>query len=137
VEIVVPNFNDSIITWTTAAHNARNSGGELASINSFEEFEKITAEADANGLIFLWIGAKRNESQLWEDAKWLDGTKMEFTKWLDKEPSYESDGEQECYLMLIKVGEEWYFNDTSNDITKFYNSEYYFSKSGYAVERVK
>lgn len=132
-EIVVPESANGIITWTNAAHNAKNFGGELVSINSREEFDKITADANEKQLVILWVGARRKDGQMWEDVKWLDGTEMSFTKWLDKEPSYESDGEKEYYLMLVKIGQEWYFNDTANDITQYYS--HLTDKVGFVVEK--
>ena len=134
-EIVVPELSDSIITWSNAAYNAKKIGGELASINSREEFDKITADANEKNLVILWVGAQRKDGQMWEDVKWLDGTEMSFTKWLDKEPSYESDGEKEYYLMLVKIGQNWYFNDTADDITSYYS--HLSDKVGFVIEKEK
>ena len=109
------------ITWEEAYAEASSYGGELASIHSYNEFEEICNLADQYDLKVVWVGAYREDYENWEDVYWIDGTEMSFTHWYDGEPSYNYDGIEEQYLMIFKVGDTWYFNDSENDIS---NPEY-------------
>lgn len=119
------------ITWEEAYEEASSYGGELASIHSYDEFEEICNLADQYDLKVVWVGAYREDYENWEDVYWIDGTEMSFTQWYDGEPSYNYEGIEEQYLMIFKVGDTWYFNDSENDIS---NPEYYYlGKMGYAI----
>lgn len=119
-------------TWTQANSEALSYGGELVSINSADEFRKVCQLADDKGIKVFWAGARRY-SYSWDNEDWLDGSPMDYTHWLKGEPSYTSEeGYDETYLMVFKVGNEWYFNDAENDV-----SQYYKNKMGYIVEYVK
>lgn len=118
------------ITWEDAAKKARDMGGYLVCINDAEEYEKVYKLAENSNLISVWLGGC-NTSLSWDNAKWLDGTKITYTRWLEGEPSgrdSETD-EREYYLMMFKVNGEWYYNDCVNDVTKYYKG-----KIGYIVE---
>lgn len=119
----------SDITWTEARRNAGLMGGYLVCINDREEFEKVCQKADEQNIKVFWVGAYRSSYDSWEDTKWEDGEDITFIKWLDGEPSYYENGDEENYLMVFKVKGEWYFNDAINDV-----SEYYSGKIGYIVE---
>lgn len=116
--------------WTDANLQALKSGGKLVSINSPEEFDNVCSLAEEEDIKVFWVGAKRDSSDLWEDALWSDGSGFTFTRWFKGEPTYTSeDGEDEKYLMVFKVGDKWYFNDAQNDV-----SHYYSGKMGYIIE---
>lgn len=134
-EITVLKDNDKAVSWSTAYRNANDSGGRLLCINSKEEFEKIVSMLDSynDEIKVIWVGAKRTPGKNWENVKWLDGSNLTFTRWLDGEPTYYSDGEEELYLMIFKVGDEWYFNDAANDVSEFYPSK----SVGYIIEKEK
>ena len=118
------------ITWNEANQYALRQGGYLVCINSAQEFNKVCALADAKGIKVFWAGAKRGLYDDWFDTYWHDGEQMYFTNWLSGEPTYYSeDGEEERYLMIFKVGNDWYYNDAINDV-----SQYYSGKMGYIVE---
>lgn len=118
-------------TWTEAYNSAKDLNGDLICINSAEEFEKACKLAEANKMNVFWLGSKRSSNtQQWTDALWSDGTDLDFTKWLPGEPTYvDEEGTPEIYLLAFKVGEDWYFNDAPNDVTRFYSG-----KIGYIVE---
>ena len=117
-------------TWEEAYLYARDNGGHLIYINTAEEFTKACNMADSAGIKVFWAGAQRLYNQAWYDTCWLDGNDMNYTHWLSGEPSYYSEeGYDEYYLMVFKVGDEWYYNDSIGDV-----SEYYPGKMGFIVE---
>ncbi len=121
-------------TWEDANRYAQNYANYsyLASINSEEEFEKLTQMAYDEGIRVLWLGAKRDENESWSDAYWEDGTMFDgLGLWFRGEPSYTADdgGENECYLMAFYVDGKWYLNDSVNDV-----SSVYAGKIGYIIE---
>jgi len=120
----------SDITWESANNEAEYEGGYLVSINDAEEFSEICSLADGAGIKVLWVGAKRAAFEDWEDVDWNDFSKINYIKWLKNEPTYvDENGADELYLMIFKVGNEWYFNDAVNDV-----SSYYKGKIGYIIE---
>ena len=119
------------ITWTNANSMVSAINAKLVSVNSEEEFAEICNMADSKGLCAFWMGASRPaNSSNWNNVKWADGTSFTYTKWLENEPSInDKDGNPERYLLALKVGESWYFNDAPNDISEFYPGQI-----GYIVE---
>ena len=117
-------------TWLEASAEAEYLGGYLVSINNRDEFEKVCALADQKDINVFWVGIKRRPNMEWYEASWQDGSNLVFTNWLQGEPTYYSEeGDFECYLMVFKVGNHWYYNDAPYDVT-----EYYKGKIGYIVE---
>ncbi|MDO5477558.1 MAG: zinc-ribbon domain-containing protein [Clostridia bacterium] len=119
----------SDVGWETANYNAYSQNGRLVSINSSEEFNRVCSLADNNGLKVFWVGARRAASDSWNSARWNDGSYMSIGRWYTNEPSYRSEGIEECYLMVFKVNGVWYYNDAPNEV-----SQYYAGKMGYIVE---
>ena len=116
--------------WEDARESALLKGGDLVSINSYDEFLEVCDVAEEEGIKVFWIGATRSYYDSWEEISWLDGSDMDFTYWLSGEPTYISeDGEDEYYLMVFKVGDEWYFNDAIGDVATHYSG-----RMGYIVE---
>ena len=115
--------------WETANNNANYYGGHLVSINSADEFRKVCNLAYNNGIKVFWVGAKRGYSQAWSNVRWNDGSYMDFTQWYTTEPSYRSEGVEECYLMVFYVNGTWYYNDAPESV-----SQYYSGRMGYIVE---
>ncbi len=107
-------------TWYEADEYAGNNGARLATINSEEEFTHLCNLAYENGIRVLWVGAVR-DSDNWDTSHWNDGQTISYVKWYPGEPSYyEADGTSEEFLMLFYVNGEWYFNDSANDVSKYY-----------------
>lgn len=119
----------SDVGWETANYNAYNQNGRLVSINSSEEFNRVCSLADNNGLKVFWVGARRAASDSWNSVRWNDGSYVSIGRWYTNEPSYRSEGIEECYLMVFKVNGVWYYNDAPNEV-----SQYYTGKMGYIVE---
>ena len=119
------------VTWEEAYQYSINQGGHLVCINSEEEFEEVCKMAEAAGIRVLWIGAMKY-GKSWLDVRWIDGTKMTYTKWLPGEPTYYDEyGNPENYLVILKRGGEWYFNDEINDISVY---SFVSGELGYIIE---
>lgn len=118
------------MTWWEAYSAAQRGSGHLVSINSEAEFYRVTQMADEYDIKVIWVGAHRNNESSWDMVSWVTGEPITFTKWYPGEPSYrDKDGTIEDMLALYKINGEWYFNDTSNDITRYYSG-----KIGYVIE---
>ena len=88
-------------------------GGHLPVINSQEDFDTLTAEADRQGLVYVWLDAKRGADGVWRTS---DGAEVTFFKWLPNEPSAkDTDGTAENCLMLWKYRGVWGYNTIRND----------------------
>lgn len=117
-------------TWEDANRTALSRGGYIATVNDAREFYDLCNMADSNGIKVFWVGAKRRPDSSWENANWLDGKSMTYTRWFPGEPTYYAeDGDDEIYLMVFNVDGEWYFNDAINDVSRYYNG-----RMGYIVE---
>jgi len=118
-EIVTPEHGYQVIkdnvSWTKAQAACTRLGGHLVIINDEEEFNEVTRLADAQGLIYVWIGAHRvGGVEKWEDGRDLtDG----YVKWARGEPTYIDRNDQvaEDYIMLWKNNGEWVYNDNRDD----------------------
>lgn len=119
------------ITWNDAANNCIQNGGHLVSIANKDEFSAITLMADKMGLEYVWVGGFRKSGNI----VWLDGTSSDYIPWAKGEPSYkDKDGEQENFLMLMKVNGVWQYNDCmDNPATKYPSA--YSGKMGYVFEK--
>lgn len=103
------------VTWEEAKANCEAMGGHLATVNSAEELEKLTAMAEEKGASFVWLGSYRAEDGQWYH---VTGEKVEFFKWDSGEPSVQdADGTPESYLLLWfrQALGEWTYNDMRND----------------------
>ena len=133
-------------SWSEAFEKARQLGGYLVRINSWEEYEYILAGIAESGLdnIEFRLGGRREEDG--EDYYWADeenqlyGDKINdasywvYGEWMQGEPSF-VDGEiEECYLDCYYSSKEerWVWNDTPDDIISVVS--YYSGKIGYIVE---
>lgn len=121
----------SDLSWTAARDACAQQGGHLAVISTQEEFEEITALAEAQGLTRLWIGCHRENDEL----VWETDDAVNFTKWAEGEPSGwdDYDNVPEDYVMIYRVDDEWYYNDSRNDPAADY-PQYYSDVMGYVCE---
>lgn len=103
------------VTWEEAKALCDQKGGHLATIRNEEQFNEITALAEANGAQFVWLGAYRAANAQWY---YVTGDTLDYTVWDEKEPSaIDNDGTREDYLLLWyrpAVG-YWSYNDMRND----------------------
>ena len=119
VEVTTPEHAYQVVkdnvSWTKAAAACTRLGGHLVIINSEEEFNEVTALADAQELSYVWVGAHRvGGVEKWEDGSDLtDG----FVRWGRGEPTYIDRNDQvaEDYIMLWKNNGEWVYNDNRDD----------------------
>ena len=119
------------VTWWQAVDGSYAEGGHLVSINSADEFYRVTSLAEENGIKVLWVGARRNGEASWSSVKWVTGEPLSYTKWYTDEPSYhDKDGTVEDVLALQNINGTWYFNDTPDNVTK-----YYAGRIGYVIEK--
>lgn len=121
----------SDMSWTEAWAACREQGAHLAVISTREEFETITALAAQQNLTYLWIGCQRVQGTL----TWETEEPVNFSNWAEGEPSYYDayDDVYEDYVMLFRVGDEWYYNDNRNDPAADYPA-YYSGVMGYVCE---
>lgn len=134
-EPVVPQPHYQIVTsdmsWKQARDACVTQGGHLAVISTREEFEEITAMADAQGLKWLWIGCRRVDGEF----VWVTDDPVDFSQWAANEPSGwdDFDGVPENYVMIIRKDDGWYYNDSRNDPASDY-PQYYSGVMGYVCE---
>lgn len=108
-------------TWHEAEEIAQNNGGQLVSINSYEELEEVCSLADEHNVSVMWVGCTK-DSDYWDDSTWCDGSQLNIDQWYPGEPScYTEDGYSEDYLMLFRIDGEWYFNDAEDYVPHYYS----------------
>lgn len=103
------------VTWEEAKANCEAMGGHLATVNSQEELDKLTAMAQEKGASFVWLGSYRGADGVWYH---VTGEVVEFFKWDTGEPSVQdADGTPESYLLLWyrAAAGYWSYNDMRND----------------------
>lgn len=133
-------------TWSEAVQRCLERGGYLATIESREEFDFITAELDrsAMGDILFYLGSSRDaeNNYYWRNADGAyEGTPLNgngnnwcYSYWMQGEPSF-YDGEiEENVLALFYFQDEsrWVFNDVPENILE--HLPYYSGKIGYICE---
>lgn len=102
------------LSWTDAKNACIELGGQLAVINTQDEFTMVTQLAQQNGVQGIWVGCHRENDYLqWETQEPVDRS----MNWADKEPSYTDsrDGAAEDYIMLWNTGNGWAYIDCRND----------------------
>lgn len=103
------------VSWTEAVQRCKDMGGTLAMPTNYSEFQQITAACEEKGLTYVWLNARRDESDNWVNA---DGELAAyFFAWGDGEPSRvdSGDGAAEDYFLLWNMGGRWSGNDSRED----------------------
>jgi hypothetical protein len=116
------------LSWVGAQDLCLSSGGYLAVINTREEFNKITAMADEQGIEFLWIGARRDVTSntiVWERGESVDGAvdpnDRRMSLWAPGEPSFiDGDGTSEDYIILWNHDGGWRYWDSIGDLSNIW-----------------
>lgn len=133
------------VSWYEAYDDCILRGGHLVTIESQEEFDILTEQLTEQGLEkqLFWIGGMRltgsreyhwidEEGNVREDL--LNGTEEYQDYWMDGEPSYTSEGNEERFMMLFYKSDigKWVWNDVSE--TPFIDVPYYAGRIGYICE---
>lgn len=130
------------VTWLGAFEDCKARGGYLLQINSEEELEQVGSlifqaklqnihfylggRRDLNGRDYFWVDS---ENRLVGGILNPEGFDWTADYWMENEPSYTSDDEEEMYMNLVYYQDEWMLNDVSMDITPFYPG-----RTGYICE---
>ena len=118
------------MSWTEAEQRAREMGGHLAVISDEAELERVTAQAEAQGLDFVWIGLFRVNGNL----QWVNPDEEGFFRWGQGEPSLtDTDGTAENFVLLWHTENGWVYNDSRNNPAALYPS-IYSGNMGFACE---
>ncbi len=123
------------VSWSEAVRRCEEMGGTLAMPTTYEEFQAITAQCEAQGLTFAWLNAQRNA-----EGKWVNDQGAEenfFFAWGDGEPSGfdGGDGVAEDYFLLWNHNGRWSGNDSrENPLTSYMHV--YGGKIGFVCKKV-
>lgn len=118
------------VTWDQAFSECISKGGHLVRINSQEEYDYILSELSSKQLekIQFFIGGRRDsgsDAYYWTNEEGeLYGDQINTSsywctsEWLDGEPSFSDNGNEEKYLDLLyyKKSGKWTWNDAPDDI---------------------
>ena len=130
------------VSWEEAFADCQERGGYLVQINSEEEYQsiiKLIEDADMQEIHF-YLGGRRSQDRqdyYWVDEQnWFEGDALNpgenawsADHWMENEPSFQSEDEEEMYMNLIYYKEQWVLNDVPGDITVYYPG-----KTGYICE---
>lgn len=133
--------------WEEAFNGCIARGGYLATIETLEEFEEITAQIEAQGLsktIFYIGGGRGPQSNVYS---WVDSDRNFLTanpindiscpingKWLSGEPSFQDGEYEELYLTMYYNSDVngWVLNDVPEDVVDIWPN--YAGRIGYICE---
>jgi len=123
-EVIVGNYS-----WTTALSECINKGGHLATLDSPEEYDKVTAMLDNNenwkGKVFF-IGGRRDRAgnlYYWVDknnqfygSALNDPSTWIYSYWPADEPSFSDNGVEELVCSIFKYQGSWIINDEPDNM---------------------
>ena len=109
-------------SWEEAAELCAQLGGHLPVVRNQEDLTALITAAEAAGVSYVWLDAKRDTDGVWRTTA---GEEITFFQWYAGEPSgTDTDGTAENYLMLWKYDGVWGYNDMRVDPGTAY-SRYY------------
>ena len=116
------------LSWIGAQDLCLASGGYLAVINDMDEFNRITALADEQGIEALWVGCHRDvnsNTMVWERGesvdKAVDPDERQMSLWAAGEPSFiDDEGTAEDYILLWNHDGGWRYWDSIGDLTIYF-----------------
>lgn len=130
------------VTWQEAFDDCISRGGYLAQINSEEEYQAVIEmiEAEDKQNLHFYLGGRRDIDS--REYYWVDkdnelsgevlnpeGNSWASSHWMENEPSFTSEEDQEMYMNMIFYQDSWVLNDVPMDITVYYPG-----KTGYICE---
>ena len=109
------------VSWNEAVRRCEELGGTLAMPHDADELEEISRRAREIGLTYVWLGAARLDDG---GDRWVtpEGEEVAYFFWGEDEPSYVDggDGAAENYMLLWRIDEDWYGNDSrENPLQEF------------------
>ena len=116
------------LSWIGAQDLCLASGGYLAVINDMDEFNRITALADEQGIEALWVGCHRDvnsNTMVWEHGESVDPNvdpdQRQMSLWAAGEPSFiDDEGTAEDYILLWNHDGGWRYWDSIGDLTIYF-----------------
>ena len=100
-------------SWDEAKAACEMQGGHLPRINDLDDLKDLIAKAEAEGVSYVWLDAKKGTDGIWRNS---DGEEISYLPWYTGEPSgRDTDGTAEDYLMLWKFNGTWGCNDMRSD----------------------
>lgn len=130
------------VTWEEAFADCAERGGYLVQINSEEEYQSIIQRIEEENMqnVHFYLGGRRERDSrgyYWVDSQNRfvgemlnpEGEEWAAVHWMENEPSFVSEEEEEMYMNLIYFKEQWVLNDVPTDITMYYPG-----KTGYICE---
>lgn len=126
------------LSWSGAESACRAKGGYLATLTSFEEWDRVTAQITSEGKedITFWVGAKQHK---WSAPRIENGYDIFFSFWAEEEPSYKGlwengiEMEEDCAVLFYnKSDDSYYLNDVPNYL--LYAAPSYTGKIGYICD---
>ena len=127
------------LSWIGAQDLCLASGGYLAVINDMDEFYRITALAEEQGIEALWVGCHRevnSNTMVWEHGETVDPSvdpnERQMSLWAPGEPSFiDDDGTAEDYVLLWNHDGGWRYWDSISDLTIYFG---WLGRIGYVCE---
>lgn len=133
------------VSWLEAYNDCIARGGHLVTIESQEEYEILLKQITEQGMerCLFWLGGMRLAGS--REYHWIDeaGNPKEVVLndaeeyreyWLEGEPSYESGGEEERFLILFYMTEpgKWVWNDVPDSLLE--TAPFYEGRVAYICE---
>lgn len=132
------------LSCTEAESACKAKGGYLATLTSFEEWNRVTAQITSEGKenITFWVGTKYHnwlDPEIEGDYDIFDGYDIFFPFWAEGEPSYRGlwendiEMEEDCTVLFYNTSDDrYYLNDVPDNL--LYAAPFYTGKIGYICE---
>lgn len=131
-EVSISLLQTGSASWSEAKSACEMQGGHLPRVNDLDGLQALIAKAEANGVSYVWLDAKKGADGIWRDS---DGNEVSYLPWYTGEPSgRDTDGTSEDCLMLWKYKGTWGFNDMRSDPGTAY-AKYYGGKIAVFCEK--